>query len=934
MSDLQFTFFDMVPETKSEGIDPILSEEQKAFVEDKEILDSKMLCGPGSGKSTCIIGKHIFLVRNGFFKKNEIAIITFTRHACQDLQSRIVTWADYARYFEVTPSHTIFNVRTIDSLAFQVMKKWNKCRSDSMVQILSPWLLHFLKEQTTNEKKLRQVEALKHVKVLFVDEAQDLNQIQYDIIMKLKELLHLTIYLVGDPNQSIYGFRDSSSAHLIHFPGKEYKLTQNYRSSPAIVHFTEYLKPHKQYETRAFTTDTHHCLPRIIHTDIEEFGMFLTKYISTFSGDLSEIAILCPTKGNRVKSNGISCGLSRMANLLDANQIPFVQLYQESSTTEETTQYDTVPGHLNLLTFHGAKGKEWTTVICADVWFELMNRVPTAHQHTDHLYLLYVAMTRAKKELIIFMGREKHPSPYLYHIPMHFYEGFIYVKQPPKFNEQEDDRIYNVTQLIEHISPECLLQLDPHLKYEKQTKQIYGDYRKLVQTVIKNDMVLFGLFLENLFSMQCSAHKLQQPRNLPVIETILSGETIYLPNNHFVILHPLWKSCQNWEDYDQIKSGQPAWILLLVEKYFKRTILWEKHFLSCNQFQHIIQAHKDLIYNCHEVYMNSNISWEKKIQPLFYLTLVSYCYNNNHLFNIKNFGKHKQHLIDTCLFDLFHDMNRYAKTIATQNYEEQVHIKVPYLKIIGRIDLKFLDGTIVELKASQKTLSLPNILQLLIYTMSDATNYHDLITRPVALYNFISGEVVSLRFTIPESSMMNIFCILASASRQLLQRVPLLCSVQTTGMEDHLKLVQISLKDYKYNYYVFKNQLINIHEPLPMTTTLLTGITSEDITKGMEMKEVEDKLQEIWKVTAPNCALMLLEGVGRIKKIMECNNMLPEEIDIVEVKTVAQVYGNINFFHVRDVYKTLYGKQYITKDHTNDEIEMMQDILYYLNYKL
>ena len=77
---------------------------------------------------------------------------------------------------------------------------------------------------------------------LFVDEYQDLNQGQYRIIRALVPPQHLThnVCVIGDPDQSIYGFRGSDFIYFKQFV-KDYPraevihLTRNYRSTGTIL---------------------------------------------------------------------------------------------------------------------------------------------------------------------------------------------------------------------------------------------------------------------------------------------------------------------------------------------------------------------------------------------------------------------------------------------------------------------------------------------------------------------------------------------------------------------------------------------------------------------------------------------------------------------------------------------------------------------------
>lgn len=80
---------------------------------------------------------------------------------------------------------------------------------------------------------------LKNCKHILVDEFQDTNTTQYSL-MKLFALSHGGITIVGDPDQSIYGWRSAEVENLNHmrrdFPETEaIYLEQNYRSTGAIL---------------------------------------------------------------------------------------------------------------------------------------------------------------------------------------------------------------------------------------------------------------------------------------------------------------------------------------------------------------------------------------------------------------------------------------------------------------------------------------------------------------------------------------------------------------------------------------------------------------------------------------------------------------------------------------------------------------------------
>jgi uncharacterized protein (TIGR00375 family) len=73
---------------------------------------------------------------------------------------------------------------------------------------------------------------------IFIDEYQDLNMAQYELVKLLAQTSNLVV--IGDPDQSIYGFRGSDNRYFkrfaIDFPGCEkIFLDQNYRSTQTIL---------------------------------------------------------------------------------------------------------------------------------------------------------------------------------------------------------------------------------------------------------------------------------------------------------------------------------------------------------------------------------------------------------------------------------------------------------------------------------------------------------------------------------------------------------------------------------------------------------------------------------------------------------------------------------------------------------------------------
>jgi DNA helicase-2/ATP-dependent DNA helicase PcrA len=123
-------------------------------------------------------------------------------------------------------------------------------------------LLLLAEELLTTQATVSRTEAERFDHVL-VDEYQDTNQTQYKIVKALAGK-HRNLCVVGDDDQSIYGWRGAEVAHILRFhrdwpDAKIVRLEDNYRSTEAILKFANSLI--------AFNRHRHEKLLRAARTD-------------------------------------------------------------------------------------------------------------------------------------------------------------------------------------------------------------------------------------------------------------------------------------------------------------------------------------------------------------------------------------------------------------------------------------------------------------------------------------------------------------------------------------------------------------------------------------------------------------------------------------------------------------------------------------------
>lgn len=238
---------------------------------------------------------------------------------------------------------------------------------------------------------------------IMIDEFQDINPTQYEIIRLLCEPLR-NIFIVGDDDQSIYGFRGSDPGIMLHFPEDFPELDTvtlgiNYRSESRIVEASLRLIEHNKSRYRK---DLRPCPEKsgngrgIISireaADEKEEARLVASEISErlrYGGKVPSIAVLFRVHRaarelmKELEGRGISIGGSRGSELMTL---------QRGGRGPE------------LMTFHGAKGLEFDIVyiISANEGITPWKLAKDGVQLEEERRMFYVAMTRARSELHIF----------------------------------------------------------------------------------------------------------------------------------------------------------------------------------------------------------------------------------------------------------------------------------------------------------------------------------------------------------------------------------------------------------------------------------------------------------------------------------------------------------------------------------------------------
>jgi len=159
-----------------------------------------------------------------------------------------------------------------------------------------------------------------HFRYIFVDEYQDTNDAQYILLKLLLSNSNRNITVVGDDDQSIYGWRGANLSIIRNFhrdfaPVKIVKLEENYRSSSNIVKAAGSViannKRPKEMEKKVFSNQEKGSLIHIkqVADDYTEANSLATKIFSLGVENYSKTAVFYR---NNAQSRLIEAGLNKL----------------------------------------------------------------------------------------------------------------------------------------------------------------------------------------------------------------------------------------------------------------------------------------------------------------------------------------------------------------------------------------------------------------------------------------------------------------------------------------------------------------------------------------------------------------------------------------------------------------------------------------------
>lgn len=249
------------------------------------------VAGPGSGKTFALTERIKYLVLEKKIQPYEIMAITFTNKACDEIKRRLedceidlkniltltfhsagmmiisenlISIGRHAGFLIINENQkneilsTLFKLSKteINKLSKEISSYKQRIISDideelqNLTEIYDEELqkrnlfdiddLVFIAVKILENNPEIQKKYLNKIRWILIDEYQDINKIQFDFVKLLISNEQKNLFVIGDPNQAIYGFRGSDQSYILNFKkdfpdAKIIELDKSYRCPEIIL---------------------------------------------------------------------------------------------------------------------------------------------------------------------------------------------------------------------------------------------------------------------------------------------------------------------------------------------------------------------------------------------------------------------------------------------------------------------------------------------------------------------------------------------------------------------------------------------------------------------------------------------------------------------------------------------------------------------------
>lgn len=530
-----------------------LNELQIDIIKNNEFQGSKkqalcIVACAGSGKTTTIINKVIYMIKYLNCSPCDFVLTTFTKNATEEIKKRISTHLPSDIVEQIT-------IGTFHAIALHEITDHSYKTDPNMPESMpEEYLINYI--ELLNDESY-----VSKFKYIFIDEYQDINHFQYEIIRKwyLSSTHAKLLTVVGDDQQNIYTFRNTSIKYILNFcqdfNGSYKYLTTNYRCNKGIVEMTNAIisfntdKIEKTILSGSIDDKTTYPKIRFFKNDQKE-KEYINEYIKKIfineltdqSADQSADQSVDQSADQSVDQFPTIAILSRtnkklykVENFLALNNVK-TQMLNAEMKEEQDVEYDSII----LSTIHSSKGLEFDYVIimnCVDGSFPIIGA-----NIEEERRLFYVACTRAKKKLLItsLLFDKYKPSRFIYEL-YKFYPNLINTI-PFEWNENEYPNLMNKRP---NKLSDVLNNMDINIYIELKQKKVLPSDEYMNFTVIQVHQFIDPLKIinySNLTDLEIIFNNMINLHTDRIIQEIIGvDDYIYLP---YIKNDQIFKNCR------------------------------------------------------------------------------------------------------------------------------------------------------------------------------------------------------------------------------------------------------------------------------------------------------------------------------------------------------------------------------------------------------
>ena len=713
------------------------------FLQNKQALC--IVACAGSGKTTTIINKVIYMIKYLNCNPKEFILTTFTRNAADEMSKRMRKYLDSNIVNDIT-------IGTFHSIALnQIIKNNYQIEETKPESMPEEYLVKYLELLNSNN--------ISSYKYLFIDEFQDINQLQYDIIKKWYEKCKLLI-VVGDDQQNIYTFRNTSIKYILNFQtefnNSEYKyLIKNYRCNQGIVSLSNAIisfNTDKIDKQILAGNDNKLKRPKIrfFQNDQKE-KEYILEYIKKIYQNYSDqikpsIAILSRTNKK----------LYKIENFLALNSIHVQMLDAELKETNNSNIYYNVDSNIILTTIHGSKGLEFDYVIiinCVDGSFPIVGA-----DLQEERRLFYVACTRAKKELLItslWFDKFK-PSRFiyeLYNLDPTIADFVSFNWTDSTYENLMSNRTNKISEMLANLSIETFLDMKNN-NILPPDEYLNFNLIDIHSSINSEDIINYSNItdLNVVFS-----HMMDLQLEKMILDLVKSKEHIYLPyvkndqifkNNRHSLKYALKDYiCSGSEDQikkhiDYFKKSKSEFIIPLCKKNVQNIFnLLSEPELHTIDLNNITKNSKIALLASYNKFQNQNMRAIDMIDDIFNLSICNELIKGR--YSLQLLINNIEYINKIELIEFLINIYEWLKS----NVELAEHVDYNYdiiinKYIVGKINL-ILDNRmiIIESNISPKPSINDYIKYLLFWSKYNIDNIDSTKLTIIQYYNPIAGKI-------------------------------------------------------------------------------------------------------------------------------------------------------------------------------------------------